>query len=44
MYLQPCYDKDPKTFEANRLRTLRRVLADPRWTLSVQVHRYLGIP
>ena len=44
MYLQPCYDKDPKTFEANRLRTLRRVHADPRWTLSVQVHRYLGIP
>lgn len=44
MYLQPCYVKDKKMREANRLRTLRRVLADPRWTLSVQLHRYLGIP
>lgn len=44
MYLQPCYVADPKRFEANRLSTVRRVLADPRWTLSVQLHRYLGIP
>lgn len=44
MYLQPCYDPDPAVFEANRLRTVSRVLADPRWTLSVQVHRYLAIP
>lgn len=44
MYLQPCYVDDPATNEANRLRTVRRVLADPRWTLSVQLHRFLGIP
>ena len=44
MYLQPCYVEDPKQRETNRLRTLSRVLADPRWTLSVQLHRFLGIP
>lgn len=44
MYLQPCFVDAPETFAANRLRTVGRVLADPRWTLSVQLHRYLGIP
>ena len=44
MYLQPCYVADKKERESNRLRTLSRVLADPRWTLSVQLHRFLGIP
>ena len=44
MYLQPCYVENKKERESNRLRTLRRVLSDPRWTLSVQLHRYLGIP
>lgn len=44
MYLQPCYVEDKKERESNRLRTLSRVLADPRWTLSVQLHRFLGIP
>lgn len=44
MYLQPCYVPDPEQFRANRMRTVRRVLADPRWTLSVQLHRFLGIP
>lgn len=44
MYLQPCYVDDPVECEANRLRTVRRVLSDPRWTLSVQLHRFLGIP
>ena len=44
MYLQPCYVEDEKEREANRLRNLSRVLADPRWTLSVQLHRYLEIP
>lgn len=44
MYLQPCYVPDAAQFEANRLSTVRRVLADPRWTLSVQLHRFLGIP
>lgn len=44
MYLQPCYVPDEEEFAKNRLRTVRRVLADPRWTLSVQLHRFLGIP
>lgn len=44
MYLQPCYVENMAERESNRLRTLRRVLSDPRWTLSVQLHRYLGIP
>lgn len=44
MYLQPCYVEDEAQFKANRLDTVKRVLADPRWTLSVQLHRYLEIP
>lgn len=44
MYLQPCYVSDSVQCQANRMRTVRRVLADPRWTLSVQLHRFLGIP
>lgn len=44
MYLQPCYVADTEQYESNKLRTVRRVLADPRWTLSVQLHRFLGIP
>lgn len=44
MYLQPCFVEDPEEFRRNRLNTVRRVLGDPRWTLSVQMHRYLGIP
>lgn len=44
MYLQPCYVKDSKVRESNTLRTVRRVMEDPRWTLSLQTHRYLGIP
>lgn len=44
MYLQPCYVEDEEQYSRNRLKTVRRVLADPRWTLSVQIHRYLGIP
>lgn len=44
MYLQPCFVKDEKERESNRLRTISRVLSDPRWNLSVQLHRYLNIP
>lgn len=44
MYLQPCYVPDEEEFRLNRLRTVSRVLADPRWTLSTQLHRYLAIP
>lgn len=44
MYLQPCYVADEAKFKQNRLNTVRRVLANPKWTLSVQLHRYLEIP
>lgn len=44
MYLQPCYVSDNARRKSNELRTVRRVLEDPRWTLSLQTHRYLGIP
>ncbi|MCM1291239.1 MAG: 7-carboxy-7-deazaguanine synthase QueE [Prevotella sp.] len=44
MYLQPCFVPEEKEFDKNRLHTVKRVLADPRWTLSVQIHRYLHIP
>lgn len=44
MYLQPCYVTDSRKRESNVMRTVRRVLQDPRWTLSLQTHRYLGIP
>lgn len=44
MYLQPCFVEDEEQFRLNRLDTVKRVLGDPRWTLSVQLHRYLQIP
>lgn len=44
MYLQPCYVDNAEERRANRLRTVSRVLADPRWTLSVQLHKFLNIP
>lgn len=43
MYLQPCFVKDPEECQSNRQRAIARVLADPRWTLSVQTHRFLQI-
>lgn len=42
-YLQPCFVEDPAEREANVRRTVARVLADPRWRLSLQIHRLLGI-
>ena len=44
MYLQPCYVPDPEENLRNRNRTIARIIADPRWTLSVQLHRFLSIP
>lgn len=43
MYLQPCYVEDEIERESNRRRTVTRVMSDPRWTLSVQLHRFLNI-
>ena len=44
MYLQPCYEADDERCRQNMLATVGRVMADPRWTLSVQMHRFLNIP
>ncbi|MDE6235147.1 MAG: 7-carboxy-7-deazaguanine synthase QueE [Muribaculaceae bacterium] len=43
MYLQPCYVSDPKERRRNIEATINCVKADPRWVLSAQLHRYLGI-
>ncbi len=42
-YLQPCYDPDPAQCALNLARTVARVLANPKWRLSLQTHRYIGI-
>ncbi len=44
MYLQPCYVPDEEEYRKNVLNTVSHVFADPRWTLSVQLHRFFGIP
>ena len=44
MYLQPCYVEDREQREKNTRLTVRRVLDDSRWRLSLQTHRYLEIP
>lgn len=44
MYLQPCFVADKEKYQQNMMRTVRRVFEDSRWTLSVQLHRFLGIP
>lgn len=44
MYLQPCFVPDAEENACNTRRTIDRVLADPRWTLSLQTHRLLNIP
>lgn len=43
MYLQPCFVEDAQERENNLRRTVGRVLADPRWRLSLQQHRLLDI-
>ena len=43
MLLQPCYVTDARERELNLHRTINRVLEDPRWRLSLQTHRLLGI-
>ncbi|MDE6010939.1 MAG: 7-carboxy-7-deazaguanine synthase QueE [Muribaculaceae bacterium] len=44
MYLQPCFTVDAERYAANVADTVAKVLADPRWRLSAQLHRYLSIP
>lgn len=43
MYLQPCFVEDEKIRDRNVRRTVSRVMEDPRWTLSIQAHRFLNI-
>ena len=43
MLLQPCYVEEKEKREKNTRRTIQRVLKDPRWHLSLQTHRYLGV-
>lgn len=43
MLLQPCFVEDEKTREKNITDTVSAVMADPRWRLSLQSHRLIGI-
>ena len=43
MLLQPCYVEDEDERKKNTRRTIGRVLSDPRWSLSLQTHRWLDI-
>ena len=43
MLLQPCYVEDALEREKNTRRTIQRVLDDPRWRLSLQTHRMIGV-
>lgn len=43
MYLQPCYVDDQEQFAHNRRETAFRVMKNPGWRISVQLHRYLDV-
>ena len=42
-FLQPCYVEDEQQRRLNTQMCVNAVLSDPRWRLSLQTHRYLGI-
>lgn len=42
-FLQPCYTSDARTVLANMAATVQAVLDNPKWRLSLQTHRILGI-
>ena len=42
-YLQPCWVKDLDQRRSNMLDTVRAVMDNPQWRLSLQTHRILGI-
>ena len=42
-FLQPCYCDDDNTRLHNIELTIQAVMRDPRWRLSLQTHRLLGI-
>lgn len=43
MLLQPCFVEDEKQYKKNIADTVSAVLADPRWRLSLQTHRFIGV-
>lgn len=43
MLLQPCYVADEKQYKRNIATTVSAVLKDPRWRLSLQTHRLIGV-
>ena len=43
MLLQPCYVDNEEERLNNLKRTIRRVEEDPRWRLSLQTHRMIGV-
>ena len=42
-FLSPMWTSDEKGRKTNQLRTLVTVLEDPRWRLTTQLHKHLGI-
>lgn len=44
MFLQPCFVEDPSERDLILRDTIAKVKADPRWTLSAQLHRLINIP
>lgn len=42
-FLQPCHTDDPQECRKGLEQTVEAVMKDPRWRLSLQIHRYLGI-
>lgn len=42
-YLQPCYYDDAEMRKENIIATIKAVMEDPRWRLSLQTHRILDI-
>lgn len=43
MLLQPCYVEDEEERKKNIHQTIRRVLENPKWRLSLQTHRFIGV-
>lgn len=43
MLLQPCHVEDEEENKKNTRRTIQRVMEDPRWRLSLQTHRLVGV-
>jgi 7-carboxy-7-deazaguanine synthase len=43
-FLQPMEDPDPAVTRSNTELTIEACRARPRWRLSLQTHKYLGIP